>query len=201
MCDRELDDTIAYLAPLAKVVSRRIEYRARFQEGELYTQALIGAWEAALHYDSEKHSSLWGYAHRIIKGRTWDQVRVEVGRDFSKKNRFQAVDPEEMRFIADDEHGYDNIDTRDMVGTLFERLSPQDRHVLMSLYLNDTPLKSVGEAVEISESRMCQIATKTRERAKRVLCEMCEGMHPVPPMKNSTLTSGGVLATLTGLED
>ncbi len=162
------------------------------QPGELYTQALIGAWEAVITYDAELSASLWRFARRVITQRMWDQVRKELGRDLQRSNRvYIPVSDDDLRFIGSYEHGYDDVEFREMIKSVLARLSPRHRELLRAIYLNDHTMLEVGLRVGVSEARICQIAKVARRRALAVTYRTSDDDFEFPVPRGSEFAIDG----------
>lgn len=162
------------------------------QPGELYTQALIGAWEAVITYDAELSTSLWWFARRMITQRMWDQVRTELGRDLQRGNRvYIPVSDDDLRFIGSHEHGYDDVEFREMIKSILARLSPQHRELLRAIYMNEHTMVEVGLRVGVSESRICQVAKDARRRALTVTYRTSDDNFEFPMPRDSEFAIDG----------
>jgi RNA polymerase sigma factor (sigma-70 family) len=154
----------------------------------MYTQALIGAWEAVLIYDAEQSTSLWSFAKRLVKYRTYDQARTELGRHLERSQVYiKPVDNDDLRFVACYEHGYDDIETEDLIASLLERLSPKYRELLQVIYLDEISMKDVSARLRITDCAVSVATKKARHRAKKIVCDMCEGVYPTPAQRSGSM--------------
>ena len=51
----------------------------------------------------------------------------------------------------------------------FEQLRQREREVVVLLYVQDLTLREVGEILEVSESRVCQIHTQVKRKLRVIL--------------------------------
>jgi RNA polymerase sigma factor FliA len=67
---------------------------------------------------------------------------------------------------ADPEHRAAREEARAKFRRAFERLSPREREVAVLLYVKNLTLREIGDILEVSESRVCQIHSQLKKRIR-----------------------------------
>jgi RNA polymerase sigma factor for flagellar operon FliA len=61
---------------------------------------------------------------------------------------------------------YENLQTKDVIRLIHRNLSKQERLIVLLYYYEELTMKEIGAALDLSESRVCQILSKVTGRLK-----------------------------------
>jgi RNA polymerase sigma factor FliA len=87
--------------------------------------------------------------------RTLDKDPNQVGVDIMEDEKIEGPLPANMR--------------RDLLEFCKKRLSTKERYILMMYYFEDLTLKEIGQILDLSESRVCQLHAKLISRLRAYL--------------------------------
>ncbi len=71
--------------------------------------------------------------------------------------------------ILEDKRGpspYDNMQMKDVIRLIHRNLTKQERLIVLLYYYEELTMKEIGAALDLSESRVCQILSKVTQRLK-----------------------------------
>ena len=71
--------------------------------------------------------------------------------------------------ILEDKRGpspYDNLQMKDVIRLIHKNLTKQERLIVLLYYHEELTMKEIGAALDLSESRVCQILSKVTQRLK-----------------------------------
>ena len=90
---------------------------------------------------------------------------------------------------------FDELVTRDLAASFAKVLTEGERTVIALYYHESLTMKEIGRVMRISESRVCQIHTKTLKKLKAHLDGITEGRkktgRPLGPMNGGRTKDGG----------
>lgn len=127
--------------------------------------AMEGLIDAARRYDPTVGAKFTTYAWVRISGAIVDGYRRSI--DWDRRRRIVEVDLDELgdQRLRCDDPGYDRVvDAVHAAATIAGlALSERDRYVIVELG-SGTTLREIGQALGVSESRVCQIRGDIYER-------------------------------------
>lgn len=180
MCrnDAEITDAVRALLPLARTVAAQMERKLKMPYGELTTQSMIAAWEAAREYSGKIHPDFYQFAYYTIKHRLVDQIRSEFGRTSGGNSRVHdkvhtPIDPHDVVFkvVGQEERAYERIEREMQVASILVRLPERQREVLTKFFFDGLTLTEIGRQMGVTESRACQLKSKALSDARRIVKE------------------------------
>ena len=182
------------LRPLAERLARRYERRWGRADGELLTQALLGAWDAAQRYRPGR-GPLGAYARQRIAGAIHDEERRDGGlfrrglwaRDEHGDRVCKVwinpldellcqgdtdLDEDRVAALAWEEPGYERVEDELWAAMILVRLGAEDAELLERTAVGGETLAALGQVWRpgrpLTESRMCQLRTRAAARAREV---------------------------------
>lgn len=148
-------------------LARSMAYKANattvFDHDDFYQEARTAAWQAGEQYEPREGGNRTAFVIERMKWRMLDAQRAAYGRTHPQP---LAVDilPE-----PDAEEPDDSWELHHYVTGLFPLL-PWQQAVLLSLhYYAGIPLRTIGEALGVTESRVCQITRDGIARLQQLI--------------------------------
>lgn len=159
---RITDDLIEFARVVAVKTMRTWPHWER-EEG--YADAMVGLVLAARSFRPELGHEFTTYAFSRIRGEVLDGIRARLGRlDHSHGRIHSTARPLHLvdMDVVDENAAasFDQIEVVDRRAQLvraINRLSHRNRLVVTLYYFEDMTLRAVGEALGLTESRICQI--------------------------------------------
>lgn len=176
------------LIPMAHRRARYWERRHRLPEGELLTQALLGAWDAAQRFDESFGASLRSYARTRIDGQVIDERRHDV--PWSRHQAATGSIPQTVsldllyeegrdggpldQFAAELESGYAAIEADLLLRAVLVRFpyGSRELEVLTRNVIQGEPLWRIAQDWGVTESRACQIKRDAHAMARQIRDDM-----------------------------
>ncbi len=183
--DREIDDAVAYLLPLARNTERILERKMHLPPGELSTVTMLATWRAVEEYDAKRSVSLWLFAATRIKQRIVDEIRNEYKRVHvtTSEGAYLDVpitaDHETLTWFmpGDCDVEVEQFDDRSELLWAMSKVRPKHRLLLELIYLDEMTLEDIAHAIGVSASAVSSTARYAVNDVRSVL-----GLPPIDSM-------------------
>lgn len=171
------EDMSRLVRALAGRVHARLPRGCGIEISDLVQAGNIGLLQAARTYSPKSGTPLAGYAKFRIRGEMLDTVRrnteprvVHFGRQFATGEEEPDI---ESRIAAPPEHSPHNVTARRQRASILDqevdRLPPRYRTVVRLRYSRDFSLREIGAALNVHESRACQLHQSALGYLRRAL--------------------------------
>jgi RNA polymerase sigma factor (sigma-70 family) len=170
--ERLVLDTMGYARRIAIVHASKYT----IEREDAISVATVGLIQAAKRFDPTKNNNFEKYAYRRISGAIMDEVRKNLmvsRRDRAKGKKIKMRSFDETHVDT----GQPLIELSDYEGTpelgidlkmAMSTLSVREQKVMWAIAHGSTS-KEIGEQLGVSESRVCQIASKARTKLAKEL--------------------------------
>ena len=176
--DPKLKNTLSeeYL-PIVRYVAEKMIERLphNVQVEDLISSGVFGLFDAVERFDLARGVKFETYCVGRIRGAMLDELFREVSGAsiVTMGRRTLDKDPNQIGVdIMEDEkiEGPLPANTRrDLVEFCKKKLSVKERYILMMYYFEDLTLKEIGQILDLSESRVCQLHAKLVTRLRSYL--------------------------------
>lgn len=102
-------------------------------------------------------------------------VALDATFDVGEGDRITLVDTLEDNRMPMPEESFDRVEMRRLLGEVVERLSERERTVIALYYYEGLTLAQIGDILGVTESRVCQIHTKTMLSLRAKLMDRIAG--------------------------
>lgn len=102
-------------------------------------------------------------------------VALDESFDLGEGDRIALVDTIEDDRTLMPEESFDRIEMRRLLGEVIERLSERERTIIALYYFEGLTLAQIGDILGVTESRVCQIHTKTMLSLRAKLTDKIAG--------------------------
>jgi RNA polymerase sigma factor for flagellar operon FliA len=172
-----IGDTHRLVRVLASRVLAGLPRGSGIEMSDLIQAGNIGLLQASRTFSSSGGASLAGYAKFRIRGEMLDTVRRHVGRSQSAPLMAAAMSTEdgnlENRIPAPAEQSPIGVLARTERARILrqeiERLPARYRAVVQLRYSSEFSLREIGAALQVNESRACQLHQNALGRLRRAL--------------------------------
>lgn len=157
---------------------------------DLVSAGTLGLMDALTRYDTGRAASFAPYAEIRIRGAILDHLRAMDWLPRSARATVKAGDSDAAIVSVEDvrEDGFDTFATtlplpssaieraerKEQLARAIGRLSQRDREILALYYVEDLTLKQIGEVLNVTESRVCQLHGAAVTRLRRQLADDVE---------------------------
>jgi len=117
---------------------------------ELKSAAYLGLIDAANRFSKEYNCSFSTYAKIRIEGEIKDHLRK------NRKKHSELIED----FSYEDSNYYNNID---LFPYIFSFLDFTGQNIIKMYYVENKSLKQIGDSLDITESRVCQLISKYKK--------------------------------------
>ena len=166
--------------PLVKYLASRIMLgKTKYIEYEdLVSYGIVGLLDAINRYDSSKGMKFSSYATLRIKGAMIDEIRknrpISKGAMDKLAKYNESVERLQNIFMREPSIKEIAIDLEyneklEILSEAIEKLKEKDKLILNLYYYEKFTLKEIGQVLEVSESRVCQLHSRAIRNLREIM--------------------------------
>lgn len=175
-----LTDHLAQIERIARKITRRFSDPSVING--LISTGSAALWQATKIYKTDRHTSLWQFAYKSIRGSMIDELRKldHLSRDARRKISENDIDrlswallfpcSLESAIYPDDKYDPEKtllLRERELLGLqALDHLKDNERRVIYKYYFEELILADIARELNISESRVCQIKRSALNRLR-----------------------------------
>ncbi len=180
MTDQD-EDLFEFLKPMALRMAASRAATWGMDKGVYDTLALLGAWEAVKAYDGREHgSNVEGFCGIVILRTITNELRRELGKKGTGRSEqlkaerafgcypFMSDSDWANMVLIENEAGYEDVENRDELTRILDKLPPMQRDVLESSYLKFESNQSIAKRYGVHEAVVTRFLRAALDTAKEV---------------------------------